>query len=115
MPTWASGVIVLMGGDSAPNLLSSRGLVDETSEQWPFHCGISPPPPADLHVAGVEAASGADPEPGGREGGCGRGSAGPAGEHGGSGGPAGARAGWRQQGYLCLGVTGNPSKRARIM
>lgn len=37
--------------------------------------------PADLHVAGVEAAAGADPEPGGREGGCGRGSAGPAGEH----------------------------------
>lgn len=78
MPNQASGVIVLMGGDSAPNPLSSRGLVDETSEQWPFHCGISP---ADLHVAGVEAASGADPEPGGREGGCGRGSAGPAGEH----------------------------------
>lgn len=45
-------------------------------------------------MAGVEAAAGADPEPGGREGGCDRGRAGPAGEHG-SVGALWARAGWR--------------------
>lgn len=70
-------------------------------------------PTADLHMAGAEAAAGADPEPGGREGGCGRGSADPVvGEHGGMGvlrGPGQAKAARMS---LCLGVTENPIKRA---
>lgn len=41
-PPQLLGVIVLMEGESAPPPLPSRCLAEEISEQWPFHCGVLP-------------------------------------------------------------------------